>query len=538
MVKVGDFSVTICDARGRGIGVGQQNMMNPLFYNQMKRVLDTYCGTFEPGDVFMVNDPYSGGSHVPDVLVISPLFWRDRLVAFTVIYSHHTDMGGRFAGSQSGQSTSAYEDGIRIPLVRLARAGFRNDDLVQVIMTNVRASEDFIGDVEAKIAGGWKAGENLTALLDKYGAELFDACCDHLNQQSERAMRAAIASVVSGDYPAQILLADDGLGLIEGGLPIRVTLRFEADHLTVDFTGTGLQVRGGVNMPFENVRGVTISTLRELLVPGVPLNDGLMAPIDIVSPPGTLTNPDFPGATSGRATVFFLVDEVIHRALSRAVPDRVPVPREAWDVMHFSRRTQDGTQLTLMDLFSGGWGGRPAGDGIDGVAQTSTVTLPVELLEHEFPIIIEGFGLVTDTAGAGKYRGSMGVFRSFRFRDTGEVMIRTNRLRPSMGLFGGQAGAPAVNEYTSGGDTRLFDPAGFTHFTCRPGDVLYHRVAGSGGFGNPFEREVAAVLDDVCQQRVSIAAAESVYGVAISGDDGDLRVDPEKTAVLRAPPAA
>ncbi|MGE0383136.1 MAG: hydantoinase B/oxoprolinase family protein [Gammaproteobacteria bacterium] len=530
MVKIGDFAATLCDERGRGIGVGSQNMMTPLFIMQVKRLMQHYGAGIAPGDVYIMNDPYAGGSHLPDVLVVTPMFRHERLAGFAVIYSHHTDMGGRFAGSQSGQCTNAFEEGVRFPLLRLYERGRRNADLVTLLVANVRSPEDCLGDLDAKVAGGWKATQALGAMLDRYGFDAYADCCDHLNELSQRQVREAIRAIPDGDYGAAVELADDGLGPLEQGLPIRVTLRVRADRLQVDFTGTSAQARGGVNMPFENVRGVVVSTLRELLAPDAPLNDGLMDAIEVSSPPGTLTNPNWPAATGGRAPVFFLTDEVLHRALSVAAPERVPVPREAWDVMHLTARTTDGRMGALQDLFSGGWGARPNGDGIDAVAQSSTVTLPVELLEREFPVVVERFEMLADTGGPGCHRGSMGILRRFRYLDEGHVMVRTNRLRPSSGLAGGRPGEVGGNVLNGTPLRRI----AFEHFHARPGDVLEHRVAGSGGYGDPFERDPAAVLRDVCEERVSAERALRDYGVAVVADGHvGWRVDAAATAQAR-----
>lgn len=529
MVKVGDFAVTLCDANGRGIGVGPQNMMVPMFFDQAKRVLSRFGDSLAPGDAFIVNDPYSGASHVPDMLVVSPLFWRKQLVAFSVIYSHHTDMGGRFPGSVSGKSMSMYEEGLHVPLTRISSGGELNQAVLDIISANVRSVDDFFGDIDAKLAGNRRAGLRLEEILDKYGVSGLSSCCDYLNQVSEQAMRAALRSVPDGDFAAEGLIFDDGTGALDEPAKVRITLQVRGESLIVDFAGTANQLNGGINIPFGNTFGVVMATMRDLLTPDVTLNDGLMAPIDVIASPGTITNPVPPAATSGRASR--IVDETIHLALAKAVPDRVPVPRGAWDVVHFSGIREDGSNFVFMDMFSGGWGGRPGKDGPDGIAPLASVTLPVELIEREFPVVVESFGLVEDTAGAGAFRGSLAVERRYRFLSASDVMVRTNRVRGSEGLAGGWGGAPSLNRFILGGKERQMALQAYTHFSAHAGDRFVHRVGGAGGYGNPWTRDPAFVQRDLDRGLLSPDGAARDYGVVVHSGTG--KVDVARTVDLR-----
>lgn len=528
MVKVGDFSVTLCDRKGRGIGLGETNGVHPLFYEMAPRVLKKYQNNIRPGDIFMLNDPFSGASHILDLFIIAPLFWNDQLAVFALVYSHHTDMGGRFPGGGSGAYMESYEEGLRIPLTKVVDAGRRNQEILDIILANVRDNDSFVGDIEAKITGCWRAGENIRLILDKYGLKEMDACCEYLNKRGEQAVRAAIRKIPPGEYDAQTLLTDNGFGPVQPGLPVRVTLRVAVDNLVCDFTGTHRQVRGGVNLPLGNLRGIVFLALKQLLHPDIPLNAGTMAPIEIVAPRGTLVNPEFPAATAGRAPMFFVVDEIVHRALAKAIPHDVPVPSEHWDILHFSKRTNDGGEISLLDLCSGGFGARPNSDGPDGIGGSPMVSLPVEMVERGFPLLIEGFGLVPDSAGPGKYRGSMAVFRRYRFLESGHAMVRTNRLSAPLGLAGGEPGLPSSNFYNPDSESRRLPQQLFNHFEPKPGDVLVHRIGGCGGHGNPRERDPEKVRKDVKEERLSIEAALLDYSVVINPET--LEVDFDKTA--------
>jgi N-methylhydantoinase B len=513
MVQIGDLGVTLCDSKGRGFGLGFTKWTHSMMYRLVRRVLHQYGPGLQAGDIFMVNDPYAGASHLPDLVLIAPLFWQGSLAAFAVDYSHQTDMGGRFPGSASGRCTQIYEEGLRIPCVRVVAGGLRNDELITVLMANVRGAEEFIGDVDAKMAGIWRANENLQAILDRYGIEQFDACCDHLNATAAQQMRAAVARVPDGDYSAKVELGDNGLHPVDPPLVMAVTLHFRGDRLTVDFTGTSRQAEGGVNMPVENTIGRVHSTLRELLCPAARINEGTMSAVEVVAPPGSLVNPDFPAPVAGRAPNFFMMDEVLHRALAQVMPELVPVPRLAWDVMHFSQERPDGSEYGLMDLCAGGWGGRPESDGPDGLAGNPSSAIPAELVERQAPLVIEGFGLVQDTEGPGAHRGSLGVFRTYRFLEEGEVMIRTNRIEGSAGLAGGQRGEPSFSTLTTGETELLLDPEHFTHFSAQPGDVFHHQVGGCGGHGDPLRRDPDLLARDLLEERISPARARERYGM-------------------------
>src|SRR5665213_2282804 len=232
-------------------------------------------------------------------------------------------------------------------------------------------------------------------------------------------------------------------------MPLRVALQVKDDAITVDFTGTAGQARAAINMPFGMTRGTVYGAIKSIVNPDAGSNVVFTRAIRIVAPEGTLVNPRHPAAVGGRAPLFFRVFDMMYRVLAKALPEKVGVAGEGGDVMHFSGFKPDGSHFSFMDLFFGGWGGRPEKDGIDGVAPMSFGSygsVPAEILEREFPIVVDGFGYVADSEGAGKYRGSLGIYKQWRFLERGEVMVRTNRLeRPSEGLAGGQPGRLSAN---------------------------------------------------------------------------------------------
>jgi N-methylhydantoinase B len=535
MVKIGDFAATICDGQGRLIGPGYAAPFQlASFMEVMSYVRKKWKDTFSPGDVIVVNDPYAGMGHMPDVAIIAPVFWQGQLVAFNLSYSHHTDIGGRFPGGFSSQCTETFEEGMRLPVVKLYSKGQRNNDLLQTILANVRTPEEWLGDVEAKIAGCWRGEQEMRALLDKYGVETFTSCCDYLIDYAERETRAAIRSIPDGRYVHEDIFEDDGFGN-KVALKLKVALQVEGDTLTADFTGTDPQAKGAINMPLSMTKAMVYGALKVIVSPEVLLNVGFVRPINVITPLGSLLNPRFPAAVGGRAPLAFCVFDLVFRALAQARPEKVPIAGEGGDVLHFIGERGDGRPFAVLDGFFGGWGGRPAKDGIDGVTPMtfgSYGTTPTEMLEREYPLVVEGFGYVPDTGGAGKHRGSLSVYRQWRFLQPGKVMVRTNRLsRASEGLAGGQPGALSKNILNPVTDNVQLPRQTHFHLEVKPGDRLYHVVSGSGGHGDPWEREPEKVLADVKDEKVTIVGAREQYGVVI--DPVTLTVDKEKTAGLR-----
>ena len=536
MVKTGDFATAICDGQGRLLGQGYAAPFQLAFFiEMMPYILDKFGGSFTPGDVIVVNDPYAGITHMPDVAIVAPAFWNDQLVAFTLAYSHHTDIGGRFPGGFSSQCTETYEEGLRLPILKLYAGGVRNEALLDTILANVRVSDEWLGDVEAKIAGCWRGEQEIRALLDKYGVETYESSCDYLIDYAERATRAAIREIPSGEYVHEDVFEDDGFGTDAAAMPIKLTLRVEDDTLSVDFTGTSPQARGAINLPLSMTKATVYGTIKSIVGEDVLPNVGFIRPIQVITEPGSLVNPRFPAAVGGRAPLFFRVFDMLFRVLAKALPDRTPIPGEGGDVLHLTGEKADGTPYAMMDIFFGGWGGRPKKDGIDGVAPMSFGsygTIPAELLEREYPLVIDGFGYVPDTAGAGKYRGSLSIYKQWRFLQPGKAMVRTNRLlRASDGMAGGQPGALSTNILNPGDENLELPRKAHMHLDVKPGDRIYHVVCASGGHGDPLEREPEKVLTDVKDEKLTIGYARKQYAVVI--DPQDLTVDWEQTDALR-----
>lgn len=536
MMKTGDFATAMCDGQGRLIGQGYAAPFQLAFFiEMMPYILKKYGGSFQPGDVIITNDPYAGITHMPDVAIIAPAFWKNQLVAFSVAYSHHTDIGGRFPGGFSSQCTETYEEGLRLPILKLYDGGVRNAALLETILANVRVADEWLGDVEAKIAGCWRGEQEIRTLLDKYGLETYQSSCDYLIDYAEQATRAAIRAIPPGEYVHEDVFEDDGFGSDGVAMPLKLKIRAEGETLTVDFTGTAPQARGAINLPLSMTKATVFGAVKSIVGTEVLTNVGFVRPITVVAPLGSMVNPRFPAAVGGRAPLFFRVFDVLFRALAKALPDRVPIPGEGGDVLHFTGQKGDGSHFAVMDIFFGGWGGRPMKDGIDGVAPMSFGsygTIPAELLEREYPLVVDGFGYVPDTAGPGKHRGSTSIYKQWRFLQPGKVMVRTNRLlRASDGLAGGKPGALSTNILNPEDENLELPRKAHMHLEVKPGDRIYHVVSGSGGHGDPWEREPEKVLTDVKDEKLSVTAAREQYGVVIH--PRLLEIDWEQTTAVR-----
>lgn len=533
MVKVGDLTTAIADAEGRPLGVGEGLglfMFFSLAGGLVKRIRAKFGKEIHPGDVFIVNDPYSGGSHMPDLWVAAPQFCDGTLAAFALMYTHHTDVGGHYPGGQSGYSRESYEEGLRIPIVKVMEAGKLNEGLLDVVLANVRHNEEYRGDVEAKITGCWRATQGFNAIFAKYGLKNFRDTFDHIHEYTLESAKKTLAELPKGTFRAEMPLPDNGLGEIDPELVLRVAITIGAEKIKVDFTGTGPQAKGGINCPLESGRGTVYGTLRRLLFPQLPLTSGMMDVVDIVVPEGTVLNPRFPGAVGARAMTMFLMEDLLHRALAEALPGKIPVPCERWDLLHYAGYRPDGGESVIMDALPGGWGARPTADGPDGIAQAGVSDVPNELIELDHTQVIETFQLITDTGGPGKFRGSQAIEKTVRYLAPGRVSIRTNKIVPTPGMSGGKAGGASMNLHLRDGKAQPLPSQSYLFVEVQPGDRITHRVNGSGGHGDPLERDPERVLQDVIDDRLSVAAAAEQYGVVIAAG----RVDEAKTNSLRA----
>ncbi|HEX6212214.1 MAG TPA: hydantoinase B/oxoprolinase family protein [Methylomirabilota bacterium] len=530
-----DYSAALCDAEGRMVAQAKTIAQHlGAVPDAMQSVLREFTGDLHPGDVVVMNDPYEGGMHIPDVFLFLPIFVEATLQAFAVVIGHQTDMGGRVPGSNASDSTEVYQEGLRIPPVKLYERGVMSRTVRRIIEKNVRVPERVLGDIGAEYAA-CKVGEReLTRLYARYGRETMRAYLDALLDYAERVTRAEIARWPKGTYRFTDYLDSDGFS--EDPVPLTVAITVHADgHLTCDWTGSAPQVKAALNSTLSFTKSCTYLSVRSVLRQDVPNNAGVFRCIDVIAPEGTILNPRLPGACAARALTGYRMLDVVLGALAQALPERVPAAGEGGNtVLSMGGMTADRRPFVLVDMITGAWGGRPDKDGMEAVTNPSQnmSNSPVEVLEAHHPIRVDDYGFVPDSCGAGRFRGGLGLRRRYTLlNDEATLQLRSDRMshRP-YGLAGGRPARGTRNVLNPDGEAREM-PAKFAT-TLRRGDVVLHEQPGGGGHGDPLARDPERVAEDVRDEKVSIGYARREHGVVI--DPTTLKVDEAATRAARA----
>ncbi len=531
-----DFSVALFDARGRMIAQGD---FSPGHLGSMPSLVGHVLREYPPetlaaGDAIVLNDLYMGSGHLPDFFMTTPVFHRGRLTGFVVNCAHQVDVGGAAAGSQAVEGiTEFYQEGIRILPTKLWRAGDVNAEVMRLIKGNVRLPEIVEGDLKAMRNSGRVAERRIVELLERYGADTVLATWDDILAHSEREMRAAIRGIPSGRYEAEDFYDDCGRGTEP--LRVFVTVVVDGDEITGDFTGSCPQTASGINSPFNYTLAYTWHTVKSALVQStIPQNAGTMKPIHARAPEGSLFNPRPPAAAGARAVMQQRIVDVILQALARAVPDRVIAASSHWANPIFEGLDRArGRRFVYYDIIVGGMGARPHKDGAEAVCGSFNLeNIPIEVNESNYPVLVERLELIQDSSGAGRYRGSSGLRKDIRFLgQRGKLSNLSDRHRFSApGLGGGLPGAPGAIVLNPGtpGEQPLHSKA---IYPVEHGDLVSLRVSGSGGYGDPLDRDPVRVARDVVLGHVSVERARDAYGVVV---DAGGTVDGVATEALRA----
>jgi len=528
-----DFSTCLCGADGQMLAQAKTIALHlgavPV---AMRHVLARFGDSLAEGDVIVLNDPYEGGMHLPDLFMFRPIFLDGRLEGFAVAICHHTDMGGRVAGSNASDSTEIYQEGLRIPAVRLYEGGRANDTLFRLIESNVRVPDLVRGDIDAQFAACRVGERELQRLLRRYGADKARGHFTALLDYAETLTRQEIAAWPDGSYRFTDHIDDDGF--TDTPLPIQVTLTVAGDQLSIDYTGSAPQVAAALNSTLSYTQSCSYLSVRCVLQGDVPNNAGVFRAIEVTAPEGSILNPQLPGPCAARALTGYRVVDALFGALAQVVPDRVPAAGEGGNtVVCLGGYRPDRRPFIIVDMLCGAWGGRPDKDGVDAVTNPSQnlSNTPVEVLEAQHPVRIEAYGLVPDSCGAGRHRGGLGIAREYRLlADEATLQLRADRVRfAPYGLAGGGPGRRGRNLLNPGPAQQVL-PGKLTR-RLDAGEVIRHEQPGGGGFGDPFVRDPGLVLRDVLEEKITRAFARREHGVVID-DDG--LVDDAATAALRA----
>lgn len=460
---------------------------------------------FSDGDIVVLNDPYAGGAHLPDITFVAPVFVEDALIAFVANRAHHADVGGKEPGSLAGDTVEIYQEGLRIPPVRLWRRGVVDADLLDVILLNVRTPEERRGDLRAQHAACWTGIERVKALCTRHGTEHLLRGMAAMLDYSERRMRSEIARLPDGQASFEDVLDDDGVS--GGPIRLKVSIAVDADRIVVDFQGSAAQTAGPINAVLAVTTSATYYAIRSLTDSEIPPNAGCYRPIEIVAPEGTVVNPVPPvPVVGGNLETAQRIVDVILGAFGKTIPERTIAACQGTmnNVAIGGIDPRNGRPYTLYETIGGGFGARPTRDGIDGVQShmTNTLNTPVEALELAYPLRVERYELIPGTGGEGRFRGGQGIRRDITvLGHRARVSLLTERRthRP-YGVAGGGPGAPGENVLVRGGE-ELRLPAKGT-LSVASGETISIRTPGGGGYGDPGERSDGATDRDRREGRV------------------------------------
>ena len=475
----------------------------------------------EPGDGILINDPYMGAVHLPDVMLISPLFHDGEIIGYAANSAHHVDIGGGTPGGIPNDSTELYAEGLIIPGVHAVENWEYDENTLEFILRNVRESKMRRGDYQAQLGANRIGEKRFAELHDSYGRDAVGSYLDELLDYTERRVRAAIEELPDGEYEARDEM--DGDGIVDDPVELVLTLAVEGDELTIDFTGTADENEGPLNCTPAMAFAGTMSVVMAFIGEDLPKNDGFYRPIETITPAGTMVNPTYDRPVAGGWEIPMRAGDLVTKAFADAVPEETIGATKGivCNVAYGGDDPRDDEGYVYYETVAGGYGGRAEKDGMDAV-QThfqNTANSPIEELEDEIPVYVRRYELITDSEGAGRQRGGLGVRRDLEFYDhKASFSLLTDRTRSGpWGVFGGRAASPA--RFYRNPDTAAEETLASKSTTkLDPNEVVSVQTPGGGGYGDPLERDPQAVLADVRDGKVSAAKAAEEYGVVI--DDG------------------
>ena len=550
-----DFRAGIHDRRCRKLtGRSYSALVQPI-------VRDFPLESMRPGDVFFHNDVYGsegGIGHLPDLCVTVPVFADGLVVAFVQAFGHHDDIGGAVPGSMPSHATSAYQEGLIVPPVRIYRAGVVNDDLLKVLVRNSRLPDSLRGDLDSEVAACRMGAARLGDLFHRYGRDQVEACFDAiLERTTETFRRELLAKIPDGTYVWEDYAEHDGVDPPRLHTQ-RMTLTKRNDRLVIDFAGTSPQAKGPINHAGDYADGVFLKKwlapiLRNLAdsperMAELDVNEGVVPLIELrFPPPGTLLTPVFPAPTNARTFVILRQLGILAGVIAKAVGGRMPADQETIRYTGFHGVDGDGQFYLMREVLGGGSGGRYYADGSDTIhVVPDSKNLPVEFTETRFPLVIERLALATDSGGAGTRRGGLGYLKEFRvLRDSSFLCVADRAILSCWGLRGGKAGAVFRVTVDPGGTDERVLPGLVDDEPIPAGTLVRVETTGGGGWGDPLEREPELVALDALQGKISARAAREEYGVVLAGAggapppsgapraDGSPRVDAGATRALR-----
>jgi len=492
-----DCSTALFDAEGRMIAQAEHI---PVHLGAMPEAVDAVTAFDpKPGDVFILNDPFRGGTHLPDVTMVSTLAPDGEVVGYAVSRAHHADVGGMTPGSMPAGAREIYQEGLRLPPIRLVEGGEIREDVYSLVLANVRNPGERKADLRAQLAANERAEARLESLFDEHGRETVLAGFDAVIDYSHDRIVTEIGELPDGTYEATDVLEGDGV--TDEDVEITVSVTVEGDSIDVDFSGTGDQLEGNLNAPLAVAKSAVYFVVRCVTDPEIPPNHGCYEPVSVEAPEGSMLNPEPPAAVvGGNVETSQRVTDVVFTALATAAPDRVPAQGQG-TMNNLTIGARDGS-FTYYETIAGGFGARAEKDGMDGVqvGMTNTLNTPVESIETEYPLRVERYAFREGSGGDGTQRGGLGLERTVTVETDATVSLLTERRRHApRGVAGGADGQPGEN---------LIDGesvAAKTTVDVEEGTTVTVRTPGGGGHGDPDERDPEAIeadrADGKCEDR-------------------------------------
>ena len=518
--EIVDISCAVFDRNGDTIAQAHHApMLLTGFEIPMKSLRANFSDEqLEDGDIVVFNDPYLGGQHVMDLVTIAPVKIEGEVVGFVGSIAHHSDMGGAAPGGVAGGFNEIYLEGIRLPMVKLYKKYREDPELFGILRNNIRVPEKTLGDIRAQASADFVGMRRFKEIYARYGGEVLQKSMEMLLDYSEKRIREGLKALPDGSYSGVDYVDDDGRS--DEPIKLQVNIHKQGDAAKVDFEGTSKQVQGNINCPLATVYAAVYYALIAVVDPHVPPNSGCYRPFTIEAKEGLIVNPKMPGAVGARTNTTQKITEAMLLALAEAAPDRVMAGSHGniTNCGFSGFYPESGQRFVYIDIQGGGAGARPTKDGRDG--QDSHLArfrnTPIEAVEMEYPVRIERYELIPDSGGAGKYRGALAVRRDIRVLIDNVSFARygdRQKFAP-FGLFGGKPGGKGKFILNPGpAEERVLKSKGLDYL--KAGDVVSLRLPGAGGYGDPKERDRAALLADVRDGKVSLESAREDYGVVI-----------------------